>query len=99
MCIRDRFLFMYEFEYMSALISDLKPWEIEKQEGKWQFIRNLSFCTRYIDDLWNPLADRTECEKITVEMYPAESGLKLGDPEHDGPLVDYLDKSIWFDRD
>ena len=97
--VANLFLFMYEFEYMSALISDLKPWEIEKQEGKWQFIRNLSFCTRYIDDLWNPLVDKTEFEKITVEMYPAESGLKLGDPEHDGPLVDYLDMSIWFDRE
>ena len=32
--------------------------------------------------------DKTEFEKITVEMYPAESGLKLGDPEWHSKLFD-----------
>ena len=90
-------LFMYEFDYFSERVSNLQPWEIRTQSTAWQQLRDLSICTRYIDDLWNPLVDRAAFEAITKLIYPAQSGLSLGDPESDGPSVDYLDLTVWCD--
>ena len=39
--------------------------------------------------------DRAAFEAITKLIYPAQSGLSLGDPESDGPFVDYLDLTVW----
>ena len=91
-------LFMYEFEYFSTEISKLKPCDINSKSTAWLLLRDLSFCTRYIDDLWNPRVDRNTFEEIVKKMYPAESGLELGEPEHDTQAVDYLDMTIWFDN-
>lgn len=90
-------LFMYELEYFSSQISQLKPWEIASKSTKWQRLRDLTFCTRYIDDLWNPLVTKADFQEIAQQIYPQESGLMLGDPEHDGRLVNYLDMTIWFE--
>ena len=91
-------LFMYELEYFSFQISQLIPSEINSKSPKWQRLRNLSFCTRYIDDLWNPLVSKDNFQETARQIYPRESGLVLGDPEHDGHLVNYLDMAIWFEN-
>ena len=75
----------------------MQPWEIRTQFTAWQQLRDLSIRTRYIDDLWNPLVDRAAFEAITKLIYPAQYGLLLGDPESDGPSVDYLDLTVWCD--
>ena len=54
--------------------------------------------THYIDDLWNPLVDKTNFQEMAEQIYPPESGLVLGDPEHVGHSVNYLDMAIWFDN-
>ena len=41
--------------------------------------------------------DRGAFEAITKLMYPAQSGLSLGDPESAGPSVDYLDLTVGCD--
>jgi len=90
-------LFMYEFDYFSEQVSKLQPWDTQSRSPAWKHLRDLSICTRYMDDLWNPLVDRATFEAITKLIYPAQSGLMLGDPESDGPSVDYLDMTIWCD--
>jgi hypothetical protein len=59
-------------------------------------LRQLAFCTRYIDDLWNPLIPTAAFKRITKGIYP--TWLKLGDPEHEGPSVHYLDMTIWHNK-
>ena len=88
---------MYAFDYFSERVSTLQPWEIRTQSTAWQQPRDLSICTRYIDDLWNPLVDCAAFEAITKLIYSAQSGLSLGEPESDGPSVDYLDLTVWCD--
>ena len=56
-------------------------------------MRKLSFCTRYIDDLWNPLIKRSEFQQIVSDIYP--NWLQLGAPEHEGKAVNYLDMTMW----
>ena len=90
-------LFMYEFGYFSEQVSKLQPWDTQAKSPAWKHLRDLSICTRYIDDLWNPLVDRAAFEAITKLIYPAQSGLMLGAPESDGPSVDYLDMTMWCD--
>ena len=96
--LADLTLYMYELEYFSSEISRLKPWEIHSQSPSWQRLRDLSLCTRYMDDLWNPLVDKADFQATAQKIYPQESGLVLGDPEHDGRSVNYLDMTIWFDN-
>ena len=60
------------------------------------FLTKLAFSTRYIDDLWNPLLEKTEFTKFAKDIYPA--WLPLDEPESEGPSVNYLDMSIWCDN-
>ena len=53
---------------------------------------SLAFCTRYIDDLWNPLVEETTFRSVTAQMYP--EWLPLGKPEARGQEINYLDMSI-----
>lgn len=53
---------------------------------------SLAFCTRYIDDLWNPLVEETTFRVVTAQMYP--EWLPLGEPEPCGQEINYLDMSI-----
>ena len=71
---------MYELEYFSCEISKLVPWEINEKSAKWKRTRNMSLCTRYIDDLWSPLVDKANFQETAEQFYPPESG--FGDPEH-----------------
>ena len=52
----------------------------------------LVYCTRYIDDLWNPLVSEGEFTDITANIYP--QWLQLGAPEYKGEEINYLDMSI-----
>ena len=58
---------------------------------------NLAFCTRYIDDLWNPLVEETTFRAVTAQMYP--EWLPLGEPEASGQEINYLDMSIKHNND
>ena len=96
-------LFMYEFQYFTNEIAKVKPWQVEQDQAsgaqpvqRINRLRKLSFCTRYIDDLWNPLMSKGSFEKVVREMYP--SWLKLGMEK--GPIgaVNYLDLTIWIER-
>ena len=90
-------LFMYEFEFFTEAISKLRPWHDQLPDhplhGQHNLIRKLSFCTRYIDDLWNPLVDKATFQSIVKKMYP--DWLKLG-LEGEGSSVHYLDMTISF---
>ena len=67
-------LFMFEFEWFSEQISRLRPWHLRRREQ----LMSLAFCTRYIDDLWNPLVEETTFRAVTAQMYP--EWLPLGEP-------------------
>ena len=57
---------MFEFEWFSEQISRLRPWHLRPREQ----LMSLAFCTRYIDDLWNPLVEETTFRSVTAQMYP-----------------------------
>ena len=77
-------LFMYELEFFDAFIS--KPDPIRNKPTH-QLLWKLSCCTRYIDDLWNPLVPKAKFQSITSQIYP--TWLQLGDPESEGKIVNY----------
>ena len=79
---------MYEFEFFTEHISKLRP---QHDEAHW-LLRTLSFCTRYIDDLRNPLVEQSEFQEIAKQMYPSWLALGL---EHAGKKVNYLDLTNW----
>ena len=83
-------LFMYELEFFDAFISKHDP--IRNKPAR-QLLWKLSCCTRYIDDLWNPLVPKAKFQSITSQIYPR--WVQLGDPESEGKIVNYLDMSIW----
>ena len=83
-------LFMYELEFFDAFISKHAN---TQQASPPTVLWKLSCCTRYIDNLWNPLVPKTKFQSITRQMYP--TWLQLGDPESEGTMVDYLDMTIW----
>ena len=87
---RNLMLFMYELEFFDAFIS---KHDLIRNKPARQLLWKLSCCTRYIDDLWNPLVPKTKFQSITRQMYP--TWLQLGDPESEGTMVDYLDMTIW----
>ena len=62
-----------------------------KGVSRLHMIRKLSFCTRYIDDLWNPLVEKDIFQSIVQRIYPP--WLKLG--LEDEGNVNYLDMTIW----
>ena len=53
---------------------------------------SLAFCTRYIDDLWNPLVEETTFRPVTAQMYP--EWLPFGELEASGQEINYLNMSI-----
>ena len=93
-------LFMFEFEYFTEQISSIREWSSTSstealdptRRHTIQQLRRLAQCTRYIDDLWNPLVDREQFQEIVKHMYP--TWLQLG-LEHEGESVNYLDMTIW----
>ena len=89
--IANLVLFMYEFEYFTNQVAKIKPWHVEGTP-RHSTLRKLSFCSRYIDDLWNPLVGREEFGSIVQKIYP--SWLQLG-MECCGTSVNYLDMTIW----
>ena len=44
------------------------------------------------------MVDKANFQDTAQQIYPPESGLALGDPEHVGHSVNYLDMAIWFDN-
>ena len=83
-------LFMYELEFFDDFISTYNP---IRNKTAHQLLWKLSCCTRYIDDLWNPLVPKAKFQSITRQIYP--TWLQLGDPESEGKMVNYLDMTIW----
>ena len=77
-------LFMYELEFVTLQVSKLKPWHAGLPA--WHRLQQLAMCTRYIDDLWNPLVQADKFKQITRQIYPP--WLKLG-MESQGNAVDY----------
>ena len=65
---------------------------IIRKKKRLRLLRRLTFCTRYIDDLWNPLVPSREFQRIAKQIYP--SWLKLG-LEHQATEINYLDMTIW----
>ena len=63
--------------------------------SKIQDLRKLALCTRYIDDLWNPLMKKAKFQAIVKQIYP--DWLKLG-LEAEGEHVNYLDMTIWCSK-
>ena len=86
-------LFMYEFEYFKTWIKHHDP--LRKQDAN-DMLQHLSCCTRYIDDLWNPLVPEKTFRNITKQIYP--KWLLLGEPEMRGNSVNYLDMSIYKEK-
>ena len=83
-------LFMYEYEAFQRFIDKYNP---IKNETARQSLWRLSCCTRYIDDLWNPLVNESFFKKFTEKMYPEY--LPIGDPEYKGRKIHYLDMTIF----
>ena len=81
-------LFMFEFEWFAQEISSSRAWDVRKTER----LQQLAYCTRYIDDLWNPLISKEVFKEIAREMYP--QWLQLDEPEFEGEEINYLDMAI-----
>jgi len=82
-------LFVFEFDYMTEVSSKVFAGACSRD-----FMKQLSCCKRYIDDLWNPTVP--EFDKVWPEIYPDYLPLNK---EAEGPQVDYLDMSIWCDSE
>jgi len=87
-------LYMYELEFFEKFVQEN---DVVNDENAKDFMRRMSYCTRYIDDLWNPAVAGATFQQATVQMYP--DWLKLGDPEDEGADVNYLDMNIWNEGD
>ena len=86
-------LFMYEFQYFKKFIKQHDPLRYQPARDMLQY---LSCCTRYIDDLWNPLVHEKTFREITKQIYP--TWLPLGESEMSGNCVNYLDMSIYKEK-
>ena len=84
-------LFVYELEFVTTKVSQLKPWHAGLPA--WHRLQQLSMCTRYVDDLWHPLIPSSIFQKYAENIYP--EWLQLGAPELEGKAVYYLDMTIW----
>ena len=82
-------LFMYEFKFIDKFITKNDPLNNPTHRS---MLWKLSCCTRYIDDLWNPWIKISVFQKFTKDIYP--DWLQLGEPEHEGASVNYLDMTI-----
>ena len=81
----------------------VKPWQLARDQTDdaqpvycMTLLRKLSFCTRYIDDLWNPLVEHNIFQSIVQQIYPP--WLKLGLEQGPEGAVNYLDLTIWVKR-
>ena len=83
-------LYMYELEFFEKFVQEN---DVVNDENAKDFMRRMSCCTRYIDDLWNVTVAGTTFQQATVQMYP--DWLKLGDPEDEGTPL----KRLGSDRD
>ena len=95
-------LFMFELEYCTEKVSKFRLWRNAEGEligisetKELELLHKLAHCTRYIDDLWNPLVGKATFQKIAREIYP--EWLQLG-LEHEGETVNYLDMTIWHTK-
>ena len=82
---------MFEFEWFAQQISGMRLFDLRKRE---QF-QQLVYCTRYIDDLWNPFVAEGEFTEIAANMYPR--WLKINEPEFRGEEINYLDMAIKYE--
>ena len=85
-------LFMYEFRFMRRAIT---TWDATPRTHSHKLLTQLSLCSWYIHDLWNPLIGAGQFQTFVTQIYP--SWLKVEDPEHQGPAVPYLDITITHD--
>ena len=60
-------LYMYELEFFEKFVQEN---DVVNDENAKDFMRRMSCCTRYIDDLWNPAVAGTTFQQATVQMYP-----------------------------
>ena len=98
-------LFMFEFEFFTNQIAKVRPWHVhlsrdsaedsvnQLSPGRISDLKKLAMCTRYIDDLWNPLMRKAKFQTIVAKIYP--QWLQLG-LEDEGTHVNYLDMTIWW---
>jgi len=94
-------LYMFELEYFTEQVSKVRLWHngterrpryAVNKTSKLELLKKLAHCTRYIDDLWNPLVETAVFQQVAREIYP--EWLQLG-LEHQGESVNYLDMTIW----
>jgi len=85
-------LFMYEFRFVRRAVT---TWDAAPGTRGHELLTQLSLCSRYIDDLWNPLIRARQFQDFATKIYPR--WLKLGEPEHQGSTVPYLDMNITHD--
>ena len=83
-------LFVYELEFFEKFVQDI---DFANDPEAKDFMSRIACCTRYIDDLWTPTVEASVFQEATAKMYP--DWLKLGKPECEGAVVNYLDMSIW----
>ena len=96
-------LFMYELEWVIEFIDDNSfvfdgGRSLLLPEEHRAFLTKLSCCTRYIDDLWNPLIPhdgQNGFSQILEGMHPP--WLELGEPEQQERQVHILDLYTWHD--
>ena len=88
-------LFMYEFRFVQRTVQQHNLADAPPGSKRHKFLTQLALCSRYIDDLWNPLIRAKKFQAIAKQIYPR--WLKLGAPEHQGAAVPYLDMTITHD--
>ena len=83
-------LFMFEYKFIKSQIA--KYLQHQSTDG-FNTLLQLSFCTRYIDDLWNPAVPPTIFNELWPQIYPDYLTLNL---EMEQAKVNYLDMTIWY---
>jgi len=105
--LANTLLFMYEYKFINAFVKKNDP--MNNPDGyaprfclgnsNKEMMQYLSYVTRYIDDLWNPMIPKKLFQKIARHMYP--KWLDVGEPEYEASkpskTVNYLDMAIWHD--
>jgi hypothetical protein len=73
---------MLEFEFFTNQIAKVRPWHVhlsrdsaedsvnQLSPGRISDLKKLAPCTRYIDDLWNPLMRKAKFQAIVKQIYP-----------------------------
>jgi hypothetical protein len=95
--VANLLLFSYEYEYVKQLSMEVGVSKGRKgieSWKKWKLLQRLSFCLRYIDDLWNPVVPHDTFDTIWPKIYPPFLVLTK---ESEGNKVNYLDMTIWCD--